>query len=97
MILNLILGKVFLEVPRIAPVMANQALYWIDSSLWWKDIFKFDRREYHHNQGRVWQKLDVISADLVAGYVIFGEIKEFCLFLKIPFLDAYQILTWSQV
>ena len=29
---------------------------------------------------------------LVAGYVIFGEVQEFCLFLKIPFLDVHQIL-----
>ena len=34
---------------------------------------------------------------LVAGYVIFGEVQGFCLFLKMTFLNVYQILTWSQV
>ena len=29
---NLVLGIVFLDEPRIAPVIAKQALYWRDSS-----------------------------------------------------------------
>ena len=33
---------------------------------------------------------------MVAGYVIFGEVQEFCLLLEIPFLDVHQILFSSQ-
>ena len=27
-----------LEMSHMAPIMANHALYWMDSSFWWKDI-----------------------------------------------------------
>ena len=38
---GLILGRFFsLDVPRMAPVIAKQALYWMDSIFAWKELLK---------------------------------------------------------
>ena len=32
-----------------APVIAREALFWIDPNLWWKKLLKLYQKQYHHN------------------------------------------------
>ena len=61
-IINLILGKFFLGVPHIAPLITKQTLYWRNSSFLMKGHFTclIIIKKHHHDRDGVWLKFYII-------------------------------------
>ena len=83
-----------LGVPLIASVIARQALYWNNSSLWWREsrLCRLCHILYDHNQHQVLRKLYI----MVKSFIIFVSPMVFYL-LMTAFSDSRKVLISRQV
>lgn len=81
----------YFGVLRIAPVMASQALYWMNSSFWWRDILYAWSKGYYHDP-----RLNMIKVS----YIVMGAAigRRFCNLWRIPIvllISPDTIFRWS--